>query len=121
MWAAWFRASNLIGILLKSLHLEGLLGADLAGFHTYDYTQHFLRCVLRIPGYENHLGQIALSNRLVKAEIFPMGIDFYKYSQASSIPEVQKEKEGMSRVFDGCKVILSLDRLDYTKGIINRL
>ncbi|MDD1757107.1 MAG: bifunctional alpha,alpha-trehalose-phosphate synthase (UDP-forming)/trehalose-phosphatase, partial [Methanotrichaceae archaeon] len=101
--------------------LEGLLGADLIGFHTQDYTQYFLRCVLRILGYEHSTGQIIANNHLVKADTFPMGIDFQKYFDAANCPEVQKEKDELKRIFAEGKVILSIDRLDYTKGIISRL
>jgi trehalose 6-phosphate synthase/phosphatase len=100
--------------------LEGLLGADLVGFHTHDYTQYFLRCVLRILGYEHNMGKIMLGDHVVKAETLPMGIDFQKFQQASSSPEVQKEKNRF-KTFAHSKVISSIDRLDYTKGILNRL
>jgi trehalose 6-phosphate synthase/phosphatase len=56
--------------------LEGLLGADLVGFHTYDYTQYFLRSVQRILGYEHNMGRIIVDDHLVEADIFPMGIDY---------------------------------------------
>jgi trehalose 6-phosphate synthase/phosphatase len=101
--------------------LEGLLGADLIGFHTQDYTQYFLRCVLRIMGYEHSMGQIIVNNHLIKADTFPMGIDFQKYFDAAISPEVQKEKDELKRIFAEGKIILSIDRLDYTKGIISRL
>ncbi len=101
--------------------LEGLLGANLIGFHTYDYTQHFLRCVLRILGLENNLGQIVFKGRLVKAETFPMGINFRKFQESGRNPEVQKEIEAFESTFKGRKTVLSVDRLDYTKGIANRL
>ena len=100
--------------------LEGLLGADLVGFHTHDYTQYFLRCVLRILGYEHNMGKIMLSDHVVKAETLPMGIDFRRFQQANSSPEVQKEKDEF-KTFAPYKVISSIDRLDYTKGILNRL
>lgn len=101
--------------------LEGLLGADLIGFHTHDYTQYFLRCVLRILGHEHNMGQIALSDHLVRADTFPMGIDFNRFNDAATSPAVRKEKNELKKVFAGCKIILSIDRLDYTKGIVNRL
>lgn len=101
--------------------LEGLLGADLVGFHTYDYTQHFLQCVLRILGFEHQLGSISLPDRVAVAETFPMGIDFEAYSTALSIPEVRREYDEVRKTFSGVKVILSVDRLDYTKGIHHRL
>lgn len=101
--------------------LEGLLGSNLIGFHTYDYVQNFLRGALRIIGVENHLGHIMYKGRLVKVDAFPMGVDFRKFHDSSLNPEVQKEMDGFKGAFNGRKTILSLDRLDYTKGIIKRL
>jgi trehalose 6-phosphate synthase/phosphatase len=101
--------------------LEGLLGADLVGFHTHEYTQYFLRCVLRILGYEHDLGKIIINDRMVKAETLPMGIDFKKFYNAVSLPEVQKERAQLKKTLTNFKTIISVDRLDYTKGIINRL
>ncbi len=101
--------------------LEGLLGADLVGFHTHDYTQYFLRCVLRILGYENNMGQLTLDDHLVRVDTFPMGIDFQKFHDSVSTPEVQAERDELKKVFEDSKVILSIDRLDYTKGVISRL
>ncbi len=101
--------------------LEGILGADLIGFHTHDYTQYFLRSVLRILGYEHNMGIIVLEDRLVKADNFPMGIDFQRFYNALNHIEVQKEVSHLKEKLKDLKVILSIDRLDYTKGILNRL
>jgi trehalose 6-phosphate synthase/phosphatase len=101
--------------------LEGLLGADLIGFHTYGYMQHFLQCVLRLLGHENNMGVIALPGRIVKAETFPMGIDFVKFHEAAGDPAVRVESEALAKTLAGVRIILSVDRLDYTKGILNRL
>ncbi len=101
--------------------LEGLLGADLIGFHTYEYMQHFLQCVLRILGYEHHMGQVSLSNHIVKVETYPMGIDFRRFFETSSAPETQQERMNLSRTLSDFRTVLSVDRLDYSKGILNRL
>src|SRR5919109_3434158 len=101
--------------------LEGLLGADLVGFHTYEYTHHFLQCVLRILGYEHHLAQILLSDRVVKVDTFPMGIDFEKFSTAPADPDIQREEQELRSTLSDVTAILSVDRLDYSKGILNRL
>ncbi len=101
--------------------LEGILGADLVGFHTHEYTQYFLRCVLRIMGYENNMGKIITQNKIVKADTFPMGIDFQKFHDHTNSAQVQKEEEKFDRTLANYRIILSIDRLDYTKGIINRL
>lgn len=101
--------------------LEGLLGADLVGFHTYDYMQYFLRCVLRILGHEHNMGQMLIGDRIVKAGTFPMGIDVKKFFDTLAYPNVQQEKEELRRHIPDTKTILSIDRLDYSKGIIHRL
>jgi len=101
--------------------LEGILGADLVGFHTYAYTQHFLQCVQRLLGFENNLGAVVLPGRLVKAETYPMGIDFERFDGAADDPGVRAEALALTRTLAGVRIILSVDRLDYTKGIINRL
>jgi trehalose 6-phosphate synthase/phosphatase len=101
--------------------LEGMLGSDVIGFHTHDYTQYFLRNVLRILGHEHNLGQMILPNRIVKADTFPLGIDYNKFNKAHEIDDVKKERDELSRTLNVKKTIFSVDRLDYTKGIINRL
>lgn len=101
--------------------LEGLLGADLIGFHTYDYVRHFLSSVCRIVGLEHTLSRLTVDNRIVVVDAFPMGIDFEKYAQAINKTSVKKEIEKISQKVGSRKIILSVDRLDYTKGIIQRL
>ncbi len=101
--------------------LNGLLGADLIGFHTYDYVRHFLSSVCRIAGLEHALGNINIDNRVTKVDAFPMGIDYEKYSQAINDTAVGKEVDKILAKVGKRKIILSIDRLDYTKGIIQRL
>lgn len=101
--------------------LGGMLGADLVGFHTYDYTQYFLRSVHRTLGYEHHLGTVFMGDRVARADTFPLGIDYEKFQQAVSAPAVLQEKVALSAKLRGMKIISSVDRLDYTKGILQRL
>ena len=101
--------------------LEGLLGSDLVGFHTYDYMQYFLQCTMRILGYEHTLGQINMPGMIVLVKTFPMGIEYKKFSTAKYNPEISAEAEIIKKTFGDVKIILSIDRLDYTKGILNRL
>jgi len=101
--------------------LEGLLGADLVGFHTYDYAGHFLDSVHRLLGYEVGMGQITATDRVVKADAFPMGINYEQYSNVDQDPKAQAERKRFRKKLGDCRVILSVDRLDYTKGIPQRL
>ena len=101
--------------------LEGLLGADLIGFHTHDYRTYFLRSILRILGLQHHMGDVRYNNRLVKADTFPMGIDFARFAAAAKSKASAMEKKRLTRKFSSFKRILSIDRQDYSKGILNRL
>ncbi|MFZ2148445.1 MAG: bifunctional alpha,alpha-trehalose-phosphate synthase (UDP-forming)/trehalose-phosphatase [Sedimentisphaerales bacterium] len=101
--------------------LEGLLGADLIGFHTYDYVRHFLSSVCRIAGLEHTLNKVNIGNRIVKVDAFPMGINYEKYSEAINDAGIKKEVNKTLAKIGKRRIILSIDRLDYTKGIIQRL
>ena len=101
--------------------LSGLLGADLIGFHTYDYVRHFLSSVSRIAGLEHTLGEVNVDNRVAKVDAFPMGIDYEKYAGAINDPEVKKEVDKIYKTVGKRKLVISIDRLDYTKGIVERL
>ena len=71
--------------------LEGILGADLIGFHTYEYTHHFLQSTLRILGYEHHMGQIETADHVARVDTFPMGIDVQKFAAASLNEDIARE------------------------------
>jgi trehalose 6-phosphate synthase/phosphatase len=101
--------------------LEGLLGADLIGFHTYEYTHHFLQSSLRILGYEHQMGQVFAQDHVVRVDTFPMGIDVDKFSSAVQDDETEREVGELKNTLTGVRPILSVDRLDYSKGIANRL
>ncbi|GAA3518512.1 bifunctional alpha,alpha-trehalose-phosphate synthase (UDP-forming)/trehalose-phosphatase [Aquimarina addita] len=110
--------------------LKGMLGADLIGFHTYDYERHFLSSTQRILGHEINFNNVHFDNRIVKVDSFPMGIDYDKFHDAAQHhnDKEKKEKTEIQQEIDKhltggnkAKLILSIDRLDYTKGIANRL
>jgi trehalose 6-phosphate synthase/phosphatase len=101
--------------------LEGLLGADLIGFHTYEYTHHFLQSVLRILGYKHQMNQILAADHAIKVDTFPMGIDFDKFANAAADRVTEGEARDLRSTLKDIKLILSVDRLDYSKGILNRL
>ncbi|MCG8569887.1 MAG: bifunctional alpha,alpha-trehalose-phosphate synthase (UDP-forming)/trehalose-phosphatase, partial [Spirochaetes bacterium] len=101
--------------------ISGLLGSDLIGFHTFSYVRHFLSSSQRILGYENTFGKIMVGDRLVKIDSFPMGIDYDKYHNSYQLPEVKKQIAEIKKNTGDKKIILSIDRLDYTKGLVERL
>lgn len=101
--------------------LDGLLGADLIGFHTYDYARHFLGSCRRLLGLEEQLGRLMVDGRVVLVDAFPMGIDYERYRDAARTTEARAEAERIGLRTGACKVVLSIDRLDYSKGIPERL
>jgi len=101
--------------------LDGLLGADLIGFHTYDYARHFLNTCRRLLGLDDQLGRILTDGRLVLVDAYPMGIDYARYRDGAREPEAVAEAERIGLRTGECRVVLSIDRLDYSKGIPDRL
>ncbi|MFD2098236.1 bifunctional alpha,alpha-trehalose-phosphate synthase (UDP-forming)/trehalose-phosphatase [Flagellimonas iocasae] len=110
--------------------LEGLLGSDLIGFHTYDYERHFLSSVRRLLGLEVSFNDVFMDNRVIKVDSFPMGIDYKKFKNAASSHKLEnsEERSDLQMRLDShkasapdTKLILSIDRLDYSKGIAKRL
>src|SRR5690606_35938858 len=110
--------------------LQGILGADLIGFHTYDYERHFLSSVKRILRLEVNFNEIAYHDRIIKVDSFPMGIDYNKFHDAAKShkklssedrSELQQKLDEHFKSAKNTKLILSIDRLDYTKGIPNRI
>jgi trehalose 6-phosphate synthase/phosphatase len=101
--------------------LEGMLGADLVGFHIYDYARHFLSSVLRTLGLNSDHGAIVLGTRNVRVDAFPIGIDYDKFSKAASTSSTTSRVKALLDHYENKKIILSDDRLDYSKGIPERL
>ncbi len=110
--------------------LEGMLGSDLLGFHTYDYQRHFISSSRRLLGHQSTFNQINLSKRKVKIDAFPMGINYEKFHgealrrrnlPANKKSKLQREIENYFSTGEDRKIIISIDRLDYSKGIPNRL
>jgi trehalose 6-phosphate synthase/phosphatase len=101
--------------------IKGLLGADLIGFHTHDYTQNFIKTVKRTTGFECHQNIIYTPNKLVKADAFPIGIDYDKFHGACLKKQVLAEKQKLKNHLSDQKLIFSVDRLDYSKGLLLKL
>ena len=101
--------------------LKGLLGADFIAFHTHDYMRHFISAVERVLRLEFKLDEVQLGNRVARVDALPMGIDYESYHNASCNPQVRQAIDHTRKQFGNHKLILSVDRLDYSKGILHRL
>ncbi|MDD4515707.1 bifunctional alpha,alpha-trehalose-phosphate synthase (UDP-forming)/trehalose-phosphatase [Massilibacteroides sp.] len=101
--------------------LNGLLGADLVAFHTHDYMRHFVSAAERVLDLQFQLDKVKHNNRLIYVDAFPMGINYDRYHDAILNPKIQHKAKKLKQTFGDSKLILSVDRLDYSKGIIHRL
>jgi trehalose 6-phosphate synthase/phosphatase len=105
----------------KKTLLDGVMGADLIGFHTYDYVQHFLQSVKMLLGVENNFHNLQYRDHLVRIDLFPIGIDYHKFHDAGGDHEVLEMRSRIKSNFEDKKIIFSVDRMDYSKGLMHRL
>ncbi|ANE52975.1 bifunctional alpha,alpha-trehalose-phosphate synthase (UDP-forming)/trehalose-phosphatase [Flavisolibacter tropicus] len=101
--------------------LEGLLGADLIGFHTIDYATHFLQSMQMVLGLDSEHHVIRYQDRLVKIDVFPISIDYKYFQDAYDTEVISRKRLALKEQFAGKKLLFSIDRLDYTKGVYTRL
>jgi trehalose 6-phosphate synthase/phosphatase len=101
--------------------IHGLFGADLLGFHTFDDVRHFLSAASRLSTAKISDNIITIKERQIVVEAFPMGIDDLKFEQLTTNPIVLEQIESFKEVREQGKTMLSIDRLDYSKGILQRL
>lgn len=101
--------------------IRGLLGADLIGFHTKEYVKGFLDSCELLTNTAPTKNGIALKERAVRVAEFPIGIDYVKFSRANRTRAVRKEVRRLRRKYRGYKTVLTVDRLDPTKGFLERL
>jgi trehalose 6-phosphate synthase/phosphatase len=101
--------------------LKGLLGADLIGFHTHDYMRHFIDASYRVLGLECELDEIHIGDRHAHVDAFPMGINYELHYNAIQEETVQQKAKELLESFGNHKLALSVDRLDYSKGILHRI
>jgi len=99
--------------------LRGLLGADLLGFHTITHRTNFNRACAHVLGLDLEVTDVPWADRTVHLGAYPISIDSERFAQQS--PEIDAEIATMRDATGGKKLILGIDRLDYTKGILRRL
>jgi len=97
--------------------LEGLLGADLIGVHTYDYAYHLMRSLRRVLGLEVGDGTVRFKGRPVRIETHSLGIESDEFGRRAYSPGVDRRLAALREDIGDRRVILGVDRLDYTKGL----
>lgn len=101
--------------------VQGMLGADLIGFHTFGYLRHFRSSVLRLLGLESEFMTIHHHGLSTELGVFPIGINAPRFERELQSIEFARKLAGFAREYAQKRVVLSVERLDYTKGIPNRL
>ncbi len=103
--------------------IQGMLGADSIGFHTVRFRDNFIRSVQRLFTGITVLGDTLVlpSGRQVRALAHPISIDVDEFSDLATSADTEDELRTLREQFAGRKVMLGVDRLDYTKGIRHRL
>jgi len=102
--------------------IEGLLGADVLGFQTASDARNFSRAARRFTDAEGTDTELTFEGRTIQTRSFPISIDFKEFEDLALLPEVrERAREIRGKFGESRKLILSVDRLDYTKGIDQRL
>jgi trehalose 6-phosphate synthase/phosphatase len=101
--------------------LNGIIGSDLIGFHTKSYVSNFLENCQGLGFADPGANELVLPDRVVRVTDFPMGIDYGKYMRATKQRAIKREVFRLRNKYRGKKVILMFDRLDPTKGMVERL
>lgn len=101
--------------------LEGMLGADLLGFHTYEYARHFLTTCERVLGLRTRPDVVDNRGIDVHVTICPFGIDAQTFIAATQQKSVVDMSRQLKESLAGKKIVVGIDRLDYIKGIPHKL
>jgi trehalose 6-phosphate synthase len=105
--------------------LAGLLGADVVAFHTERYRQNFLQACEQLMGAgglrEGDTTVRMPDGRVVSTMVAPISIDVAEFSRLATDQQTEESLAEYRHLFAGRRLFLGVDRLDYTKGIIERL
>eukprot|EP00834_Sanchytrium_tribonematis_P005469 NODE_332_length_9388_cov_1.370008.p2 type:complete len:651 gc:universal NODE_332_length_9388_cov_1.370008:3132-5084(+) len=118
-----FPSSEVYRILpVRTEILHGLLNCSLIGFHTFDYARHFLSSCTRILGLQTSPNSVEYKDRRVAVGVFPIGIDPDKFKEGLTENEnIKKRISSLKAKFGDVKIMVGVDRLDYIKGVPQKL
>ena len=116
-----FPSSEILRLLpARRQLLEGMLGANLVGFHTSSYAAHFRHAAIRLTSAVESGGPLVFEGRKIRIGAFPIGIDAKDFAARATTPRVRSQSEQL-RPSEGVRLVAGVDRLDYTKGVPRRL
>jgi trehalose 6-phosphate synthase/phosphatase len=116
-----FPSSEVFRILpYREAVLAGLLGADLIGFHTFNDQRHFSAALLSVLGIDAELDRVEVEGRSVRLHVFPMGVDAESFAARAADPAIIEASRELRAAHAAEKLLLGVDRLDYTKGLTRK-
>lgn len=101
--------------------LRGVLGADLIGFHTYSYLRHFRSSILRVLGWEVEMEGLRHDGREVRMGVYPIGHNHPGFQRIMNRPDFRAILGRHREALADKRMILNVERLDYTKGLPQKL
>ncbi len=121
-WHIPWPAMEVFRVLPRSRALlEGLLGCDVVGFHVEEYVENFLESARVLLGATVRGNCVEWEGRQVRVEAHPIGINVAGFEEMAALEETQAEAAAMRDELDVEFLVVGIDRLDYTKGILSRL
>lgn len=117
-----FPSFEVMGVLPICVDIvEGMLGADMIGFHTYNYLRHFRSCVIRLCGFTPEMDVVQHMGRRTQLGVFPIGANCQDIGEAIKSDTFKEHLREYTTQFQGKSLVLSVERLDYTKGMPQKL
>jgi trehalose 6-phosphate synthase/phosphatase len=101
--------------------VAGVLGADRVGFHTFTYLRHFSSCVNRLLDVESKFTRVRMKERCVVLGIYPIGVNAARFEETLESEAFKERLAEIRQIHEGKRIIISVERMDYTKGILRRL
>jgi trehalose 6-phosphate synthase/phosphatase len=101
--------------------VAGMLGANRIGFHAFGYLRHFCSTVQRLLGIETDLTHIRTQGYDSALGVYPIGINAPKFEETLDSEEFHHRREEFRLAHENKRLVVSVERMDYTKGILHRL
>ena len=105
----------------RSELITGMLGADRVGFHAFGYLRHFSSTVHRLLRIETGLTHISDEEHTAALGVYPIGINALRFQETLDSKEFHQRREEFRGAHQGKRLVISVERMDYTKGILHRL
>ncbi len=101
--------------------MRGLLGCDLIGFHVEEYVENFIEGARVLLGAEVGENVVHWQGREVRVEARPIGVEVERFEEMAASEDVERAAEELKEELGTEFIIVGIDRLDYTKGVLSRL